>query len=159
MTTPELEIMDRLLDRLGRLHASVAADLELLDSMPSDLAAFDAMPSPRQSGARATLKSFEQIEDQLSRAFRAIPKLMGEDTARWFSRDNADFMERIGLLDDAGEWSKVVKLRNQLVHDYPLDPQVQFDRLIEAIGHLPLLAETIHRLTTFVRLELPGKIL
>ena len=159
MTTPELDILERVLGRLDRLQASAAADLEGLGNFPREPSTFEAMPAARQSAARALLKSFEQIEDQWSRAVRAIPKLMGEDTRRWFSRDNADFMERFGVLDDAGQWSGVVKLRNQLVHDYPLDPQVQLDRLIEVVGSLPFLAETHRRLATFVRLELPGKTL
>lgn len=53
---------------------------------------FDLMPSYRRSASRAVLKRFEQIEDQISRAFRAIPKMMGEDTKRWFARDYADYM-------------------------------------------------------------------
>ena len=125
--------------------------------MPADLTEFDSMASHRQSAARAVLKSFEQIEDQLSRVFRLIPLLLGEDSGRWFARDHADYMERLGVLDAASAWSPVVKLRNQLVHDYPLDAQVQFDRLVEAIGYLPFLAEIHHRLAIFVRDVLPGK--
>lgn len=157
MTEPEGQILDRLIERLDKLRASAASDLELLGEVPSDVAGFDAMPPNRQSAARAFLKSFEQIEDQLSRVFRAIPKQMGEDDQRWFARDYADLMERVGVLDDASDWSRVVKLRNQLVHDYPLEPQVQFDRLIEATGHLPFLVETHRRAARFVRIELPGK--
>ena len=159
MTLPELEILHRLLDRLDKLAVSAAMDLDGLEGAPSELSAFEAMPARRQTAARAVLKSFEQIEDQLSRAFRAIPKLIGEDSANWYARDHADLMERFSVLDDAADWSRIVRLRNQLVHDYPLDPQVQLDRLLEAIGHLPLLAETHRRLAAFVRNELPGKII
>jgi len=154
---PEPDILRRLLERLERLDRSAAGDLAWLGQVPADLAAFDAMESHRQSAARAVLKSFEQIEDQLSRVFRIVPALMGEDSGRWFARDHADFMERLGILDAAADWSRVVKLRNQLVHDYPLEAQVQFDRLAEAIGYLPYLAETRRRLAAFVHDVLPGK--
>lgn len=158
MTAPEPEILRRLIERLDRLNRSADGDLAWLGQVPVDLAAFDAMESHRQSAARAVLKSFEQIEDQLSRVFRVIPALMGEDSGRWFARDFADFMERLGILDAASDWSRVVKLRNQLVHDYPLEAQVQFDRLVESIGYLPFLAETHRRLAAFVQDVLPGKI-
>ena len=62
-------------------------------------------------------------------------------------------MEKHGVLDDAGQWGSVVKLRNELVHDYPLDAQVQFDRLVAAAGFLPLLQATHRRLAAFVERE------
>ena len=159
MKAAESDILDRLIERIGKLTASADVDLTLIGEMPLDTATFESLPPQRQSAARAFLKSFEQIEDQLSRAFRVVPKLVGEDDRRWFARDHADFMERFGVLDDAADWSTVIRLRNQLVHDYPLDPQIRFDRLTEAIGHLPFLVETHLRLAEFVRIELPGKIL
>lgn len=159
MIDPEKEILTKLLARLNVLSRSATSDLAWLEQVPSDLSEFETMASHRQSAARAVLKSFELIEDQLNRAFRAIPKLMGEDTRRWFSRDHADYMERFGVLDDAGRWSAVVRLRNNLVHDYPLEPEVQFERLIEAIGYLPLLELTYRRLADFVQNDLPGKLI
>ena len=126
---------------------------------PDDLAEFDQMASHRRSASRAVLKSFEQIEDQLARAFRVIPQLMAVDARRWFARDHADFMERWGVLDNAADWTKIVKLRNELVHDYPLKADVQFARLLQAVGHLPLMLEIHRRLALFVRDELPGHIL
>ena len=153
-----MDVLERLLERLDKLQLSAAVDINLLGPLPINLAAFEALPLPRQSAARAVLKSFEQIEDQLSRLFRAIPRLSGEDTRRWFARDHADYMERFGVLDDAAQWSRVVKLRNLPVHDYPLDPHVQFERLVEAVTFLPLLTETHKRLRDFIRADLAGKL-
>lgn len=157
MSAPELAILGKLIDRLDRLQASVADDIAWMERAPRDLAEFETMASHRQSASRAVLKSYEQIQDQLARTFRAIPKLMGEDTAQWFARDHADFMEKVGVLRDAANWSRVVKLRNQLVHDYPLEAQAQFDRLCEVLVLLPFLAETHQQLAAFVRTDLPGK--
>lgn len=157
MTGPESLILQRLLDRLERLGASTAIDVGLLGPMPADVAAFEAMPPERGSAARALLKSFEQSQDQLSRVFRLVPTLLAEDTERWFARDYADYMERLGILDAARDWSRVGKLRNQLVHDYPLDAEVQFSRLLEAASYLPLLEDIRTRLAVFARDVLPGK--
>ena len=159
MSAPEQEILDRLLQRLDRLHLSVADDIAWLERPPSDLAEFATMASHRRSASRAVLKSFEQLQDQLARTFRVIPKMMGQDTLNWTARDHGDFMEKQGVFDDAADWSRVVKLRNQLVHDYPLDEQLQFDRLIQVLGLLPLLSTTYGRLNAFVRTDLPGKVL
>lgn len=159
MTTPEQALLDRLLERIDKLVQSAAIDLHLMGEVPDAAGSFENMPPARQSASRALLKSFEQIEDQLARTFRAIPALVGTDTERWFARDFADFMERAGVLDDAAEWSRVVRLRNQLVHDYPLDPDVQIARLREVVERLPYLEQTYRRLATFVRDDLPGKML
>lgn len=156
MSDPERAILSKLIDRLHRLHLSAADDIALMEQLPRDLAEFETMASHRQSATRAVLKSYEQIQDQLARSFRVVPKLMGEATAEWFARDYADFMEKVGILRDAANWSRVVKLRDQLVHDYPLEAQAQFDRLCEVLMLLPFLAETHERLTDFVRTDLPG---
>lgn len=110
--TPETAILRRVVERLDRVNRSAAVDLNGLAPAPTTLQAFDALDDRRQSAARALLKSFEQVQDQLARAFRAIPPLMGEDTERWFARDHADFMEKLGVLDDASAWGRIVRLRN-----------------------------------------------
>ena len=154
MTDPERDILDRLTTRVTALAASLEEDLALLGPVPADLAAFDALPAAQRTASRAVLKSFEQIEDQIARLFRVTASIMGEDTQGWYARDFADFMEKFGVLDDASAWSAVVRLRNQLVHDYPLDPQVQFERLLQAIAALPLLRATHDRLRAFVATRL-----
>lgn len=146
------------MERLDRLHRSLADDLAWLGELPTDLNDFQTMAAHRQSAARAALKSFEQIEDQLARGFRTISRLLGVDSARWFARDHADFMEQIGVLDSAASWTPIVKLRNLLVHDYPLDESVQFERFSEAMGHVPMLNETRRRLAAYVSATLPGKL-
>lgn len=158
MSRPELDILRAVISRLDRLHLSVAGDLDWLGGLPSTLIEFETMASHRQSAARAVLKSFELIEDQLARAFRVIPRLLGEDSGRWFARDHADYMERLGILDAAASWMPIVKLRNELVHDYPLDPAVQFNRFTEAVGYLPRMADTRERLARFVRDDMPAKL-
>ncbi len=154
MTTPEQDIFTRLLVRLERLHASMADDLALLGDVPDDLATFEALPPARRSGSRAVLKSFEQIEDQLARAFRLIPRLLAENTDQWFARDYADYMEKIGILDDAARWSVIVRLRNDLVHDYPLDADVQYARFRAAVAALDDLSAAYRKLLLFAQTEL-----
>lgn len=155
MSDPERTILDRLLDRLGVLQASLNDDLAWMEAPPQSLSEFEAMASHRRSASRAVLKSYEQMEDQLSRAFRIIPKLVGKDSSRWYARDYGDFMEQLGILDDAATWSRMVRLRNELVHDYPLDPAVQFDRLVQAVAFIPQLRSAHERLAAYAADRLP----
>lgn len=134
--------------------ASLRDDLAWLGEVPGDQEAFEALPSHRRSASRAALKSFEQIEDQLARAFRVIPALVAQNTQGWFARDHADYMERLGIIDDAGRWSAIVRLRNELVHDYPLDPDVQFRRFRQAMEAVPDLIAALQGLKRFVAHEL-----
>ena len=157
MTSAEHDILELLLRRLDSLRRSLADDLSWMGEVPETLAEFDSMESYRRSASKAVLKSFEQIEDQLARAFRLLPKLMLADTTRWYARDYGDFMEKLGVIDSAAKWSEIVRLRNELVHDYPLDPQIQFDRFKQAVASLPALQEAHRRLVSFVQVEFPRK--
>lgn len=156
MNMPENDILALILERLAVLEASLADDLAWMEDAPDTLADFETMASHRRTASRAVLKSFEQMEDQLARAFRLLPKLLGKDSSRWFSRDHADFMEQLGITHDAARWARIVKLRKDLVHDYPLKREVQFERFLQAIGFIPVILEAHKQLVLFVKNELPS---
>ncbi len=46
---------------------------------------------------------------------------------------------------EPAEWLSAVKLRNELVHEYPLLPLQQFDRVSRAYGAIPFLLECASR--------------
>lgn len=139
MTGGETDIVHAIAARLVALDAALVEDLTALGDLPTDAAALATMPPPRRVASRALLKTVEQLEDQLARMFRLIPRLMLVDTGQWFAQDHANFAEKIGLIDDSFAWTQIIKLRNRLVHDYPLDPDAQFALLsaaFEATGPL-----------------------
>lgn len=150
MSAAETELLDALMTRLAALHRSAEIDLALIGELPLEVEAFERLSDARQSASRAFLRSFEQIEDQTARVFRLLPRFFEVDSAGWFSRDHADFMERLGVLNDAADWSAVVKLRNELVHDYPVDAAVRLERLRSAVGRLPFLRDIRQRLIAFI---------
>lgn len=137
--TGESEILSAILARLDALMLACDEDQEALGSVPNDLAGFLAMPRGRRVASRALLKTVEQMQDQLARLFRLLPKLRAVDTMGWYSQDYANFAEKQGILDDGLGWSDIVRLRNRLVHDYPLTAQAQLDALVQANAIVPTL--------------------
>ena len=150
MSSAEHDVLQSLLDRLALLESALDEDMRWLGLAPQSLAAFAALESHQRSASRAVLKSFEQVEDQLARVFRLLPKMLGVETDRWFARDFADWMEKFEVLESAATWSSIVKLRNQLVHDYPVDQATQFDRLRQVFDFIPEMKRTRRALMAFV---------
>lgn len=128
----ETEIVQAILSRLDALAVALDEDLEALEPVPSSVAELAALSTSRRIASRALLKTVEQLEDQLARLFRVIPNALLIDTSRWYAQDYANFAEKVGILEDGFAWTKIIKLRNKLVHDYPLDREAQVALLNEA---------------------------
>lgn len=150
--TGEQEVLAAILARLDALVVALDEDLDALGPLPADMREFQAMEPGRRVASRALLKSIEQTEDQLARLFRLVPRLMLVETDRWRAQDFANFAEKLGLLEDSFAWIEIVKLRNRLVHDYPLQPEAQLQLLTQAHAALPTIRksaltarETLHR--------------
>lgn len=47
-------------------------------------------------------------------------------------RDQANQLEKLGIVDDADIWVGAAELRNRLVHEYPIDEAEQVDRVNES---------------------------
>ena len=137
--TGEGEILSAILARLEALVLACDEDQEALGPVPDNLASFSALPRGRRVASRALLKTVEQMQDQLARLFRLLPKLRAIDTVGWYSQDYANFAEKQGVLEDGLGWSEIVKLRNRLVHDYPLTAEAQLDALTRANAIVPTL--------------------
>lgn len=142
---PENDILPIIRERIGSLLVALDEDLALLGSVPANVAAFEAMGETSRVGSRALLKTVEQLEDQMMRLFRTILRLRDVDTKDLYARDVANHMEAVDIVADTESWMAVVKLRNRLVHDYPLTSEARFSKLAEAAAAADLLRATAER--------------
>lgn len=142
---PEGDVLPSIRDRIRSLVVALDEDLTLLGPVPADLAAFEAMSQTSRVGSRAVLKTVEQLEDQMMRLFRTILRLRDVDIKDLYARDIANRMEALGIVADTEGWMAVVKLRNRLVHDYPLTSESRFMKLAEAVAAADLLRASAER--------------
>lgn len=150
MTQGEADLVAAILARIDALLVALEEDTGDLGALPIDMAAFAALRRSQRVASRALLKSVEQTEDQLARLFRLLPALKLIDTSGWFAQDYANFAEKLGILDDSFAWTAIIKLRNRLVHDYPLDPEAQLDMLTKAYNAVPLLRKAARAARTYI---------
>ncbi len=150
MTTPEGDILVVICDRVQALTVALDEDMRLLGTIPTDLTAFEAMTEHGRVGSRALLKTVEQLEDQLMRLFRTILQARAVDTKDMYARDIANRMESLRIIDSADDWMAVVKLRNRLVHDYPLTSEARFAKLVEAAHSTQILRAAAQRALQYV---------
>ena len=87
------------------------------------------LPVIERIASVAPLKRSEQLQDMLGRLFRAYLDWELEDVRAMTRRDQANQLEKIGILQDADEWIDAAELRNRLVHEYSIDEAEQVDRV------------------------------
>ena len=58
--------------------------------------------------------------------------------------------ESLRIIDSPDDWMAVVKLRNRLVHDYPLTREARFAKLVEAARATETLRAAAQRALTYV---------
>jgi uncharacterized protein YutE (UPF0331/DUF86 family) len=150
VTEPEDDILEIICDRVQSLNIALDEDMRLLGTVPNDLTAFKAMTEHGRVGSRALLKTVEQLEDQLMRLFRTILQARAVDTKDLYARDVANRMASLRIIDSADDWMAVVKLRNRLVHDYPLTSEARFAKLVEAVRATDTLRAASQRALTYV---------
>lgn len=139
MSTPEAELLAKLLRALDAILAGADSAARVLGPFPGTVDEFVALDELRSVGARALLKAVEQAQDVLARVFRTYLLAEQTDLAEMTARDIANRMEKYGLLADADAWSGLVRLRNRLAHEYPVSPTSQRERVAEALAAVPLL--------------------
>lgn len=95
----------------------------------------------------AFIQRFAQAADHVLRKLfpRTLAVLEVSDEALAFL-DALDRLERIGLIDDAEQWSGVARLRNRLIHEYALSEQDLADDLNAAWSAAGLLTAQIKRI-------------
>jgi hypothetical protein len=131
VTEPEDDILEIICDRVQSLNIALDEDMRLLGTVPNDL-------------------TVEQLEDQLMRLFRTILQARAVDTKDLYARDVANRMASLRIIDSADDWMAVVKLRNRLVHDYPLTSEARFAKLVEAVRATDTLRAASQRALTYV---------
>lgn len=150
MTTPETEIIRDILGRIAALRVSLEDAIGFAGPVPVDDAAFAGQDKLQRVASTALIKIVEQLEDQLARLFRTILQALAVDTTGWFAQDTANRMEQLGIVADAATWVDIVKLRNRLVHDYPLRPEAQLSRLREAHAAASVLNDSAEKVVKFL---------
>lgn len=87
------------------------------------------LPLVERIASIALLKRYEQLQDMLGRLFRVYLTWELEDVRAMTRRDQANQLEKLGVVPDADEWVGAAELRNRLVHEYPIDEAEQIDRV------------------------------
>lgn len=148
--TPEQEIVADQLEAIRAITQSAHETLPLIGSMPVDDASFMAMTPIQRVAATAMLKEFEQFEGLLSGLFRAILRTLGVRLKGLYPLDIANRMVELDVIDDPERWVAVVKLRNELIHEYPLGVSDRYDRFVAAHGSFPFLFDAGERAARIV---------
>lgn len=94
----------------------------------------------------AYVSRFGRLQDTLGD--KLIPlylQLIGEKPKAFV--DNLDRMEKLEVVDDANEWPRMRRLRNQMVHEYINDVNVFVKAINEAHDFISSMAATAHRLS------------
>lgn len=143
--TPEQEVVADQLEAIILVVRSARETVPMIGAMPNDDAQFAAMTPLQRIAATAMLKEFEQLEGLLSGLFRAILRTLGVRLKGLYPLDVANRMAELGVIDDPKRWAAVVKLRNELVHEYPLGSSDRYDRFSAAFDALPFLFDAAER--------------
>lgn len=104
-----------------------------------------------QAGTTAFIKRFEQLQDLLARLVRLIAGWEGVDAGSMSQRDLGDWLEKRFLAVEAIEWMVAARLRNRLVHEYPIEEEEQVRRLNECWALMPLLQTITVGLAAYCR--------
>jgi predicted nucleotidyltransferase len=137
-------------DRVGaRLRESVT---DLAPSFPIAATEVGKLEPGLQLRIDAFLKRFEQLQDVLSnRLVRAFLIEMGDEVTSFSARDAFDRAESLGALDDAARFFDIAKLRNRLVHEYPMEDARRAKRINDAFAAAKVLLEEHERLAAAAR--------
>ena len=137
--SPERALLAALAVAADAVAMGLGEALELLGPQPRSVDEFGALDKIQRTAAAALLKRVEQQQDILARMFRTALIADGVDIVNMTARDVANRMEKVGALADASGWSDLVRLRNRLVHEYPVALAEQYDRVTSAIAAAPAL--------------------
>jgi|GEM_PF-83289 len=131
-------------ERLGHLFPVAAS---VIGSMrEDDLESIDAL-----------IKRVENLQDILQRrVFRALLMAEGEAVRGEPAPAIAERLEARGAIVSAAQWKDLADLRNRLAHDYPLNPDIQADRINGAFAAIAPLIGTLDQIRQYIaRTSLP----
>ena len=140
-----LAMTDRNLEQLLWLQPIVG------DLLPMSAAGMQDMPRERLVQIDAFLKQFENAQDIVQRRlFRAVLMAEGESIRGQPVAEIADQLQARGALSSAAEWKALAEPRNRLIHDYPLDPDIQASRINAVADAVPVLVDTVDAVKRYV---------
>jgi hypothetical protein len=138
-SAPEHRILRALADAAEAVAVGLDEAIGLLQPLPLTAERFTSLDLVQRTAAAALLKRVEQLQDIIARMFRTALIADGADVGGMTARDIANRMEKLGALADARAWSDIVRLRNRLVHEYPVGATEQHNRVLSALDAAPAL--------------------
>ncbi|TXG84738.1 MAG: hypothetical protein E6R12_03595 [Sphingomonadales bacterium] len=140
----------QLFERGAALQVGVEeVSVDLVGLVPFTLVSFREAKRQQRVASVALLKRVEQSQDVLARLLRALAAWQGQDAATMTQRDLGNFAEKLNAVDSAEDWMAFVRLRNRLVHEYPLDEAEQVARVNACWAKVGFAAEMMERLRTY----------
>lgn len=119
-----LSTIDRLAARLTRLRERLGK------LMPMSGVRLRSLDEDDDIDILALLKTFEQLEDTIGRTLKAIAIVMQlGKVERLTPRDVTARAVALGVLSDGKPWADAVRVRNELAHEYPLNPVRQAEQV------------------------------
>ena len=142
--------LGELLQALDEVVVGFDEAFAVLGERPGSPEALQGYGASERLAARSLLKSVEQMQDLLSRSIRATLVIEQVDLTGLSPRAWADRAETIGALPSSDEWSALVRLRNELVHEYPLSPAQRLQRLSDAWNAADALRDVHRQLRDYI---------
>lgn len=143
-----LAVITRLTARLGEVRARIEALVPMTEERMRTLEGEEHL------WVLAFLKTYEQCEDTLGRTLKTLAMLMQlGKTERLQPRDVALRAVSLGILEDGKAWADAVRVRNELAHEYPLQPGKQAHQVNAAWNKSETLFTTAAAINAFVERE------
>lgn len=129
-----------LLDQGAKLGARLESARQQLTALGEMKAARVAEPSEEEARhIDVLLFRYMRMQDLLGgRLFPALLEAGAELPVESAYIDKLHTLERLGVIDSAGEWMELRALRNQMAHDDP-DPKIRLRILLDALNSVPTL--------------------
>ena len=130
--TPEFQALRDLNAAIDEVTQGIGEASDVIGQRPTTEAELELRTPSERIAARAFLKGIEQLQDLLAKVVRLVLIIEQEDLTGLSARGLADKAEAVGLIGDSSRWSALVRLRNQLVHEYPLSKAQRLVRMQDA---------------------------
>lgn len=139
-------------DRLGERLAAILERIRPLIPLTAERLA--SLDSDADINVLAFLKTYEQFADTLGRTLKTIAMLVQFGKREALSaRDVTLRAVALGILDDGRTWADAVRVRNELAHEYPLQPAKQAAQVNAAWDKSDTLFDTARAIVAFVDRE------
>ncbi|HKK31930.1 MAG TPA: hypothetical protein VKA18_16215 [Alphaproteobacteria bacterium] len=153
---PLTDLAKDFLDEALAMAEAVAARLreskkDLDGVLPTDAAALAELGNDDHRNIDALIKRVENLQDILPRrVFRALLMAEGEAVRGQPAAAIAERLEGRGAIVSAAQWKDLDDLRNRLSHDYPLNPDIQADRINGAYAAIAPLIGTLDQIRQYI---------